>query len=120
VLHTVQPATFINGAIVPKHFTEAISNIKEVVAFVNISSVPLKNTEAVLLIVLKLTFVLIAIQRLVLFPLALAFLDSVDVVAYEACTVLPFVHAFSIWLALDVLACKLIAVRKNVSSLAML
>lgn len=120
MLHTIKPVAFINRAIVPKHFPEAVSNIIKVVAAVNISSVPLKNTIAMLLIVFKLTFVLIAIQRLVLFPLALAFLYSVNEVPYVACTVAPFVNAFSIWLALFVQACKLVAISKNVSSLAVL
>lgn len=118
MLRSIKPVSSVNWSIVPNHFSIAHSDIVCIVPLVNIARLPLKNTESVLQVVLKFSFVLVAIQCLVFLPFAFSLFNTGFVIAHVARSIFPFVKSFATRFALVVLALECISICKNVCALS--
>jgi hypothetical protein len=119
VLNAVTPLSFVAGAISPVHLSVAMSFIRFVTAFVDVSTFPSELTEATFLIEFILTFICVAILDIDLFtPATFAMFHSVFEVSHIVGAVFPLVLSEPVRFAELVLTGVDVTVGKYVCALS--
>ena len=120
VLDAPVPLALVPTAIRPAHLTITVAVVLEILTLVLVAASPDEATEAMLAVVLVLTVVDVAGRALGTAPLALAVLHACLEKTDVGCSVCPRILAFSLGLAVQVIACVRVSVDKEVGARAVL
>ena len=119
MLNTLLPLTFVHGSIRPVHLTIPHTLVVDVLAIVDVATLPGESTISILFIELIISFISVALGVLsLLAPLTFAIFHSVFEFADVYAAVFPFVDTLAVWLALRIVARVHVAIGKDVRSFA--
>ena len=120
VLNSSDPLTMVAATVRPVHFSIAISLVFFVFSLVDVAAGPLEDAIPMLSIIIVVTLVAVALGSACTSPFAFTLFHSSFEITHVAGTVCPGVLAFSIGLAVYVLARVRVSVNKYIGACAVL
>lgn len=114
MLAALAPLTLVHCAIRPVHLTITISLVVAIVALVHVSGVPSEYTVAMLLVHVIASLIVVAVRLIALSPLTLAMFEARLEVSNVETSILPFVLAETVRLALFVLTLVSVSICEEI------